>query len=150
MADRDRRQAIREAGQIAGLNVRRVIGASEATALTYYAARRANATIVVLGLGGGTFEVSLLAVGEGVVEVKAAGGDSHLGGDDWDQRIVDHLVQQARGASGVDLSKDQTALQRLREAAEQVKIDLSSAAVSQVSVPCIAQSADGRCTWRPR
>jgi molecular chaperone DnaK len=76
------RQAIREAGQIAGLNVRRVIGATEATALTYHAARRASATILVLGLGGGTFEVSLLAVGEGVIEVKAASGDSHLGGDD--------------------------------------------------------------------
>jgi molecular chaperone DnaK len=137
------RQAIREAAQIAGLNVRRVIGASEATALTYYAARRADATILVLGLGGGTFEVSLLAVEEGVVEVKAASGDNHLGGDDWDQRIVDHLVQQARSAGGVDLSKDQTALQRLREAAEQAKIDLSSAAASQVSVPYIGRSADG-------
>jgi hypothetical protein len=137
------RQAIREAGQMAGLNVRRVIGASEAAALAYYAARRASATILVLGLGGGTFEVSLLEAEEGVVAVKAASGDNHLGGGDWDQRIVDHLVQQAGSAGGVDLSTDQTALQRLREAAEQAKIDLSSAAASEVNVPYIAQSADG-------
>jgi molecular chaperone DnaK len=137
------RQAIREAGRIAGLNVQRIIGATEATALTYLAARSVNATMLVFGLGAGAFEISVLTADEDLVGVEAASGDNHLGGDDWDQRLVDHLVQEARNVSGVDLSEDQTALQRLHEAAEQAKIDLSSAAESQISVPYITQSADG-------
>jgi molecular chaperone DnaK len=137
------RQAVREAGQVAGLNVRRVIGATEAAALAYHAARSARAAIAVLSLGGTTFEVSLLAVGDGVVEVNAVGGDGRLGGDDWDQRVVDHLVRQAQAAGGVNLLADETALRRLREAAEQAKIELSSATQAQISLPYLGQSADG-------
>jgi molecular chaperone DnaK len=141
--DEASRHAIGEAAQIAGLNVLRVIGAAEAAAVAYHAARRGDATIVVFVLGGGACEVSLFDVGDGVVEVKAAGGDARLGGDDWNQRVVDHLVHHVREVAGVDLSTDKTALQRLREAAEQAKIELSSAAESQIAVPYIAQSANG-------
>ena len=119
------RQATKEAGQIAGLNVLRIINEPTAAALAYHLDKETEATILVFDLGGGTFDVSLLEVGEGVVEVKATSGDNHLGGDDWDQRIVDWLVKDFKNGYGIDLSKDKMALQRLREAAEKAKIELS-------------------------
>ena len=122
------RQATKEAGQIAGLNVLRIINEPTSAALAYHLEKENEATILVFDLGGGTFDVSLLEVGEGVVEVKATSGDNHLGGDDWDQRIVDWLVQDFKNGYGVDLSKDKMALQRLRESAEKAKIELSGAA----------------------
>ncbi len=120
------RQATKEAGQIAGLNVLRIINEPTSAALAYHLEKENEATILVFDLGGGTFDVSLLEVGEGVVEVKATSGDNHLGGDDWDQRIVDWLVMDFKNGYGIDLAKDKMALQRLREAAERAKIELSS------------------------
>src|SRR6478672_11174153 len=119
------RQATKDAGQIAGLNVLRIINEPTSAALAYHLDKAGEATILVFDLGGGTFDVSLLEVGEGVVEVKATSGDNHLGGDDWDQKIVDYLVKQFASGHGVDLGKDKMALQRLREAAEKAKIELS-------------------------
>src|ERR1700683_1200044 len=120
------RQATKEAGQIAGLEVLRVINEPTAAALAYGLDKEADQTILVFDLGGGTFDVSLLEIGEGVIEVKATSGDNHLGGDDWDQHIVDWLVEKFKGGHGIDLSKDKMAMQRLREAAEKAKIELSS------------------------
>jgi molecular chaperone DnaK len=137
------RQATKEAGQIAGLNVLRIINEPTAAALAYHLEKDNEATILVFDLGGGTFDVSLLEVGEGVVEVKATSGDNHLGGDDWDQRIVDWLVQDFKNGYGIDLSKDKMALQRLREAAEKSKIELSQSMESQINLPYISHSADG-------
>src|SRR5215467_13670634 len=137
------RQATTEAGKIAGLNVLRIINEPTAAALAYHLEKENEATILVFDLGGGTFDVSLLEVGEGVVEVKATSGDNHLGGDDWDQRIVDWLVQDFKNGYGVDLSKDKMALQRLREAAEKAKIELSQSMESQINLPYISHSADG-------
>jgi molecular chaperone DnaK len=137
------RQATKEAGQIAGLNVLRIINEPTAAALAYHLDKEGEATILVFDLGGGTFDVSLLEVGEGVVEVKATNGDNHLGGDDWDQRIVDWLVQDFKNGYGIDLSKDKMALQRLREAAEKAKIELSQSMESQINLPYISHSADG-------
>jgi molecular chaperone DnaK len=141
--DEPRRQAVREAGRTAGLNVLRIIAAPVAAALAYHLQREDEATILVFDLGGGTLEVCVLEVSEGAVEVKATSGDCHLGGDDWDQRIVDHLLQQARDAHGADLSADATATQRLRDAAEQAKIDLSSMTEAWISLPFLTVSADG-------
>jgi molecular chaperone DnaK len=137
------RQATKEAGQIAGLNVLRIINEPTSAALAYHLEKEGEATILVFDLGGGTFDVSLLEVGEGVVEVKATSGDNHLGGDDWDQRIVDWLVQDFKNGYGIDLSKDKMALQRLREAAEKAKIELSQSSESQINLPYITQGADG-------
>src|SRR5579862_92509 len=137
------RQATKEAGQIAGLNVLRIINEPTAAALAYHLEKDNEATILVFDLGGGTFDVSLLEVGEGVVEVKATSGDNHLGGDDWDQRIVDWLVQDFKNGYGIDLSKDKMALQRLREAAEKAKIELSQSMESQINLPYISHSPDG-------
>jgi molecular chaperone DnaK len=137
------RQATKEAGQIAGLNVLRIINEPTAAALAYHLEKEGEATILVFDLGGGTFDVSLLEVGEGVVEVKATSGDNHLGGDDWDQRIVDWLVKDFKNGYGIDLSKDKMALQRLREAAEKAKIELSQSMESQINLPYISHSADG-------
>jgi molecular chaperone DnaK len=137
------RQATKEAGQIAGLNVLRIINEPTSAALAYHLEKENEATILVFDLGGGTFDVSLLEVGEGVVEVKATSGDNHLGGDDWDQRIVDWLVQDFKNGYGTDLSKDKMALQRLREAAEKAKIELSQSMESQINLPYISHSADG-------
>jgi molecular chaperone DnaK len=137
------RQATKEAGQIAGLNVLRIINEPTAAALAYHLDKEGEATILVFDLGGGTFDVSLLEVGEGVVEVKATSGDNHLGGDDWDQRIVDWLVQDFKNGYGIDLSKDKMALQRLREAAEKAKIELSQSMESQINLPYISHSSDG-------
>src|ERR1700693_4206296 len=137
------RQATKEAGQIAGLNVLRIINEPTSAALAYHLDKDSEATILVFDLGGGTFDVSLLEVGEGVVEVKATSGDNHLGGDDWDQRIVDWLVKDFKNGYGIDLAKDKMALQRLREAAEKAKIELSQSMESQINLPYISHSADG-------
>jgi len=137
------RQATKEAGQIAGLNVLRIINEPTSAALAYHLEKENEATILVFDLGGGTFDVSLLEVGEGVVEVKATSGDNHLGGDDWDQRIVDWLVQDFKNGYGIDLAKDKMALQRLREAAERAKIELSSGSEAQINLPYISHSDQG-------
>src|SRR5712691_4028761 len=137
------RQATKEAGQIAGLNVLRIINEPTSAALAYHLDKETEATILVFDLGGGTFDVSLLEVGEGVVEVKATSGDNHLGGDDWDQRVVDWLVKDFKNGYGIDLSKDKMALQRLREAAEKAKIELSQSMESQINLPYISHSSDG-------
>ncbi len=137
------RQATKEAGQIAGLNVLRIINEPTSAALAYHLEKDNEATILVFDLGGGTFDVSLLEVGDGVVEVKATSGDNHLGGDDWDQRIVDWLVQDFKNNYGIDLSKDKMALQRLREAGERAKIELSSGSEAQINLPYISHSDQG-------
>jgi molecular chaperone DnaK len=137
------RQATKEAGTIAGLNVLRIINEPTSAALAYHLEKEGEATILVFDLGGGTFDVSLLEVGEGVVEVKATSGDNHLGGDDWDQRIVDWLVQDFKNSYGTDLSKDKMALQRLRETAEKTKIELSQASESSINLPYITHSEQG-------
>ncbi|MBO0803906.1 MAG: molecular chaperone DnaK [Nocardiopsaceae bacterium] len=137
------RQATKEAGQISGLNVLRIINEPTSAALAYHLEKENSAKILVFDLGGGTFDVSLLDVGDGVVEVEATSGDNHLGGDDWDQRIVDWLVQDFKSGYGVDLSKDKMALQRLREAAEKAKIELSQSTESQINLPYISHGPDG-------
>jgi molecular chaperone DnaK len=137
------RQATKEAGTIAGLNVLRIINEPTAAALAYHLEKEGEATILVFDLGGGTFDVSLLEVGDGVVEVKATSGDNHLGGDDWDNKVVDWLVTKFKNAHGVDLSKDKMALQRLREASEKAKIELSGSAETSINLPYITASAEG-------
>ncbi|MHC3469510.1 molecular chaperone DnaK [Streptomyces sp. 7R007] len=141
--DDTQRQATKEAGQIAGLNVLRIINEPTAAALAYGLDKENDQTVLVFDLGGGTFDVSLLEMGEGVIEVKATNGDTHLGGDDWDQRIVDHLVKQFKNHYGVDLSQDKMAVQRLREAAEKAKIELSSSSETTINLPYITASAEG-------
>ncbi|MFF3766122.1 molecular chaperone DnaK [Streptomyces sp. NPDC001922] len=136
------RQATKEAGEIAGLNVLRIVNEPTAAALAY-GLEKDDQTILVFDLGGGTFDVSLLEIGDGVVEVKATNGDNHLGGDDWDQRVVDYLVEQFKNGHGVDLAKDKMALQRLREAAEKAKIELSSSTETTINLPYITASAEG-------
>lgn len=140
------RQATKEAGEIAGLNVLRIVNEPTAAALAY-GLEKDDQTILVFDLGGGTFDVSLLEIGDGVVEVKATNGDNHLGGDDWDQRVVDHLVRQFANAHGVDLSKDKMALQRLRESAEKAKIELSSSTETTINLPTSRRPPRARCTW---
>ena len=138
------RQATKEAGEIAGLNVLRIINEPTSAALAYGLDKvEDEETILVFDLGGGTFDVSLLEIGDGVVEVKATSGDNHLGGDDWDQRIVDHLVTTFKHAHGVDLSKDKMAMQRVREAAEKAKIELSASTQTSINLPYITAGADG-------
>ncbi|MFE8946905.1 molecular chaperone DnaK [Streptomyces sp. NPDC007856] len=141
--DDAQRQATKEAGEIAGLNVLRIINEPTAAALAYGLDKENDQTVLVFDLGGGTFDVSLLEMGEGVIEVKATNGDTHLGGDDWDQRIVDHLVTQFKNHYGVDLSKDKMAVQRLREAAEKAKVELSSSTETTINLPYITASAEG-------
>ena len=137
------RQATKEAGEIAGLNVLRIVNEPTAAALAYGLDKgEKDQTILVFDLGGGTFDVSLLEIGEGVVEVKATNGDNHLGGDDWDQKIVDWLVDRVRAGRGIDLAKDKIAMQRVREAAERAKIELSSSTQTSISLPYIAQDAE--------
>jgi len=136
------RQATKEAGEIAGLNVLRIVNEPTAAALAY-GLEKEDQIILVFDLGGGTFDVSLLEIGDGVVEVKATNGDNHLGGDDWDQRLVEYLVKQFHNGHGVDLSKDKMALQRLREAAEKAKIELSSSTETTINLPYITASAEG-------
>ena len=137
------RQATKEAGQIAGLNVLRIVNEPTAAALAYGLDKgEKEQTILVFDLGGGTFDVSLLEIGDGVIEVKATSGDNHLGGDDWDQRIIDWLVDKFRSAHGIDLTKDKMAMQRLREAAEKAKIELSSSQQTSINLPYITQDAE--------
>jgi molecular chaperone DnaK len=137
------RQATKEAGQVAGLNVLRIINEPTAAALAYGLDKEADQTILVFDLGGGTFDVSLLEIGDGVIEVKATSGDNHLGGDDWDQRVVDWLVEKFKNAHGIDLSKDKMALQRLRESAEKAKIELSSSSSATINLPYVTASDAG-------
>ncbi|HJG43525.1 molecular chaperone DnaK [Corynebacterium phoceense] len=137
------RQATKEAGQIAGLNVLRIVNEPTAAALAYGLEKgEREQTILVFDLGGGTFDVSLLEIGDGVVEVMATAGDNQLGGDDWDQRIVDWLVEKFKNANGIDLTKDKMALQRLREAAEKAKIELSSSQSATINLPYITVDSD--------
>src|SRR5436309_983768 len=137
------RQATKEAGQIAGLNVLRIINEPTAAALAYGLDKESDQTILVFDLGGGTFDVSLLEIGDGVIEVKATSGDNNLGGDDWDERVVDWLVTTFKNNHGIDLSKDKMAMQRLREAAEKAKIELSSSAETTINLPYITASGEG-------
>jgi molecular chaperone DnaK len=138
------RTATKEAGAIAGLNVLRIINEPTAAALAYGLDKSSqDETILVFDLGGGTFDVSVLEIGDGVFEVKSTHGDTHLGGDDWDQRIIDWLVQQFKGAHGVDLAQDRMAMQRLKEAAEKAKIELSQTQQTQINLPFITATAEG-------
>ncbi len=137
------RQATKDAGKIAGLEVLRIINEPTAAALAYGLDKKKDETILVFDLGGGTFDVSLLEVGEGVVEVKATSGDTHLGGDDWDQVIVDAVADDFKREQGIDLREDRQALQRLREAAEKAKIELSSSLETEISLPFITADASG-------
>jgi molecular chaperone DnaK len=137
------RQATNDAGQIAGLNVLRIINEPTAAALAYGLDKgETDQTILVFDLGGGTFDVSLLEIGDGVIEVKATSGDNHLGGDDWDQRVVDWLINKFKAANGIDLAKDKMAMQRLREAAEKAKIELSSSQQTSINLPYITVDAE--------
>jgi molecular chaperone DnaK len=138
------RQATKEAGEIAGFNVLRIVNEPTAAALAYGLDKGSHEqTVLVFDLGGGTFDVSLLELGEGVIEVKSTSGDNHLGGDDWDQRIIDHLVKTFRGEHGIDLGADKMALQRLREAAEKAKIELSAATTTSINLPYITAGPAG-------
>ena len=137
------RQATKDAGKIAGLNVLRIVNEPTAAALAYGLDKKKDETIVVYDFGGGTFDVSILEVGDGVVEVKATNGDTHLGGDDLDQRIIDWMVAEFRKSDGVDLSKDRMALQRLKEAAEKAKIELSTVMETDINLPFITADQTG-------
>ncbi len=142
--DDAQRQATKEAGEIAGLNVLRIINEPTAAAFAYGLEKvDQEETILVFDLGGGTFDVSLLDIGGGVVEVKATNGDNHLGGDDWDDKIINHLVAQFKNANNVDLSKDKMAMQRLKESAEKAKIELSQSMQTSINLPYITASAEG-------
>jgi molecular chaperone DnaK len=142
--DDAQRQATKEAGQIAGLEVLRIINEPTAASLAYgLDKQQTDQTILVFDLGGGTFDVSLLEIGEGVFEVKATSGNTNLGGDDWDQRIIDWMVTEFKNAHGVDLSKDRMALQRLKEAAEKAKIELSSVQETHINLPFVTATPEG-------
>jgi molecular chaperone DnaK len=141
--DDAQRQATKEAGQIAGLEVLRIINEPTAAALAYGLDKEHDQTILVFDLGGGTYDVSLLDIGEGVFEVKSTSGNTHLGGDDWDQRVMDWMVTEFKNAHGVDLSNDKMALQRLKEAAEKAKIELSSAQQTTINLPFITATSEG-------
>ena len=137
------RQATKDAGKIAGLEVLRIINEPTAAALAYGLDKKSHETVLVFDLGGGTFDVSILDVGDGVVEVRSTAGDGHLGGDDFDRRIVDHLAEAFQQENGIDLRKDPQALQRLFEAAEKAKVELSSVSQTNVNLPFITADADG-------
>jgi molecular chaperone DnaK len=137
------RQATKDAGKIAGLEVMRIINEPTAAALAYGLDKKANETILVFDLGGGTFDVSLLDVGEGVIEVRATNGDTHLGGDDWDQRIVNWIADEYKKEQGIDVRKDRQALQRLREASEKAKVELSTITETEINLPFITADASG-------
>jgi molecular chaperone DnaK len=137
------RQATKDAGKIAGLEVLRIINEPTAASLAYGLDKKKDETIAVYDLGGGTFDISILQLGEGVFEVKATNGDTHLGGDDFDQRIVDWIAEEFRKEQGIDLRKDQMALQRLKEAAERAKIELSSSSQTEINLPFITADANG-------
>lgn len=137
------RQATKDAGQIAGLNVRRIINEPTAAALSYGIDKEEDQKIMVYDLGGGTFDVSIIEMGDGVTEVLATAGNNHLGGDDFDQRIIDWLISEFKKAEGIDLSGDKMAMQRLKEAAEKAKIELSSTPTSNINLPFITADATG-------
>ena len=137
------RQATKDAGKIAGLDVKRIINEPTASALAYGLDKKKNETILVFDLGGGTFDVSILDVGEGVIEVKSTNGDTHLGGDDWDQRVVNWTADEFKKQEGIDLRNDRQALQRLREAAEKAKVELSSMMETEINLPYITADANG-------
>src|SRR5271154_503026 len=141
--DDAQRQATKEAGEIAGLEVLRIINEPTAAALAYGLEKKTDETIAVYDLGGGTFDISVLEVGAGVVEVKSTNGDTHLGGDDIDQRIVDWLIDEFKKENNIDLSKDRMALQRLKEAAEKAKIELSQMMETTINLPFITAGASG-------
>jgi molecular chaperone DnaK len=137
------RQATKEAGQIAGLEVERIVNEPTAAALAYGLDKKGDETILVFDLGGGTFDVSVLEIGEGVFEVKSTAGDTNLGGDDWDEKVIEWLVDGFKAENGVDLSKDPMALTRLKEAAEKAKIELSTVQETEINLPFITATADG-------
>jgi molecular chaperone DnaK len=137
------RQATKDAGQIAGLNVKRIINEPTASSLAYGLDKEEDQTILVFDLGGGTFDVSVLEVGEGVVEVKSTSGDTFLGGDDWDQRVADYVADEFKKEQGIDLREDRQALQRLREAAEKAKIELSTVLETEINLPFVTADASG-------
>ena len=144
------RQATKDAGKIAGLNVLRIINEPTAAALAYGLDKKNNETIAVYDFGGGTFDISVLEVGDGVVEVKATNGDTHLGGDDLDDRIIDWIAAEFKKSDGIDLSKDRMALQRLKEGAEKAKIELSTATETEINLPFITADQSGRSTCKSR
>ncbi|HEX2311598.1 MAG TPA: Hsp70 family protein, partial [Vicinamibacterales bacterium] len=137
------RQATKDAGRIAGLNVLRIINEPTAAALAYGLDKKANETIAVYDFGGGTFDISILEVGDGVVEVKSTNGDTHLGGDDLDQRVIEWMTSEFKKSEGIDLSKDRMALQRLKEAAEKAKIELSTVIETDINLPFITADQTG-------
>ncbi len=137
------RQATKDAGRIAGFEVKRIINEPTAAALAYGLDKKKEETILVFDLGGGTFDVSILEVGEGVIEVKATAGDTHLGGDDWDQRLIDYIAEEFKKEHGIDLRQDRHALQRLKEAAEKAKIELSTVTETEINLPYITADATG-------
>jgi molecular chaperone DnaK len=137
------RQATKDAGQIAGLDVKRIINEPTAAALAYGLDKNVDETILVFDLGGGTFDVSILEVGEGIIEVRSTNGDTHLGGDDWDERIVHWMIDEFKQDQGIDLGKDRQAMQRLREAAEKAKIELSTTLETEINLPYVTADASG-------
>ena len=137
------RQATKDAGRIAGLEVKRIINEPTAAALAYGLDKEQEQKIMVYDLGGGTFDVSILEIGDGIVEVKSTSGDTHLGGDDFDERIMEYLVAEFKKAEGIDLSKDRVAMQRLKEAAEKAKIELSGVTSTAINLPYITADATG-------
>src|SRR4051795_7183285 len=137
------RQATKDAGKIAGLDVKRIINEPTAAALAYGLDKKKDETIAVYDFGGGTFDISILEVGEGVVEVKATNGDTHLGGDNLDQRIIDWIITEFKKSDGIDLSKDRMALQRLKEAAEKAKIELSTLLETEINLPFLTADQSG-------
>ena len=137
------RQATKDAGKIAGLEVKRIINEPTAAALAYGLDNEKEQKIMVYDLGGGTFDVSIIEIGDGVIEVLATNGDTHLGGDDFDQKITDYMISEFKKAEGVDLSGDKMALQRLKEAAEKAKKELSSASTTNINLPFITATAEG-------
>lgn len=141
--DDSQRQATKDAGQIAGLNVLRIINEPTAASLAYGLDKKKDERIAVYDLGGGTFDVSVLEIGDGVFEVKSTNGDTYLGGDDFDERVMDWLVEEFKKDQGIDLRKDRMALQRLKEAAERAKIELSSSQESEINLPFITADASG-------
>ena len=141
--DDTQRQATKDAGRIAGLDVKRIINEPTASALAYGLDKKKDEQIAVYDLGGGTFDISILELGDGVFEVKATNGDTHLGGDDFDQRVIDWLLAEFKKDQGIDLPKDQQALQRLKEAAEKAKIELSTTTTTEINLPYITADAEG-------
>ena len=140
--DDTQRQATKDAGRIAGLDVKRIINEPTASSLAYGLDKKTDEMIAVYDLGGGTFDISILELGDGVFEVKATNGDTHLGGDDFDQKVIDWLLDEFKKDQGIDLSKDQQALQRLKEAAERAKIELSTTSTTEINLPYITVDAD--------